>query len=232
MSVGEDRVIGDTLQSDDMGIVECLTVISFSSEWSKSRQVYSSVHSIITTSHYQFSWIIIILETECPITKSNGSQFRQVYSSFSLQAIHFQRLHENSSRMLDHQTEVTSSWASLFIISFFHNHSQTQHENNQRVNLPDREWGIDLPELTSIRLGEDAFSFKDGDDSSELIMRSGGDEMKWWIDLPKLTTLTTEGEDSDTFECPRSITLESTSYPSTLTNRHAFSHHCHSPSCI
>ena len=32
MSVGEDRVIGDTLQSDDMGIVECLTVISFSSE--------------------------------------------------------------------------------------------------------------------------------------------------------------------------------------------------------
>ena len=32
MSVCEDRVIGNTLQSDDMGIVECLTVISFSSE--------------------------------------------------------------------------------------------------------------------------------------------------------------------------------------------------------
>ena len=32
MSVGEDREIGSTLQSDDMGIVECLTVISFSSE--------------------------------------------------------------------------------------------------------------------------------------------------------------------------------------------------------
>ena len=34
-----------------------------------------------------------------------------------------------------------------------------------------------MPELTSIRLGEDAFSFKDKDDSSELIMRSGDDEM-------------------------------------------------------
>ena len=32
MSVCEDRATGDTLQSDDMGIVECLTVISFSSE--------------------------------------------------------------------------------------------------------------------------------------------------------------------------------------------------------
>ena len=32
MSVGEDRVIGDTLQSDGTRIAECLTVISFSSE--------------------------------------------------------------------------------------------------------------------------------------------------------------------------------------------------------
>ena len=32
MSVGEDKGIGNTLQSDDMGIVECLTVISFSNE--------------------------------------------------------------------------------------------------------------------------------------------------------------------------------------------------------
>ena len=34
-----------------------------------------------------------------------------------------------------------------------------------------------MPELTSIRLGDDAFQFKD-DESSELIMRSDDDEMK------------------------------------------------------
>ena len=32
MSVDEDGMIGSTLQSDRMGIVECPTVISFSSE--------------------------------------------------------------------------------------------------------------------------------------------------------------------------------------------------------
>ena len=32
MSVGEDRVMGNTLQSDDMGIAERSTVIPFSSE--------------------------------------------------------------------------------------------------------------------------------------------------------------------------------------------------------
>ena len=69
-------------------------------------------------------------------------------------------------------------------------------------------------------------------DSSELIMRSGDDEMKWWIDLPKLTTLTAEGDYSGTFENPRSITLEGTSHHSILTNRHALSHHCYFPSCI
>ena len=54
MSACEDRVIGSTLQSDDARIPECLTASS-SSECSEFRQVYSSVHSIITTSHYQFS---------------------------------------------------------------------------------------------------------------------------------------------------------------------------------
>ena len=94
-----------------------------------------------------------------------------------------------------------------------------------RVNGLKREWWLDLPELTSIRLGYSAFTFKD-DDSSELIMRSGDYAMNWWIDLPKLTTLTAVG--SYTFRLPRSITLESISYHSILTNRHAFSHHCHS----
>ena len=55
MSVGEDRVIGDTLQSDDMGIVECVTATPFSSECFEFGQVYSSVQLIITTSHYQFT---------------------------------------------------------------------------------------------------------------------------------------------------------------------------------
>ncbi|KAK8833530.1 hypothetical protein WA577_006674, partial [Blastocystis sp. JDR] len=74
-----------------------------------------------------------------------------------------------------------------------------------------------LPELTSIRLGEFAFMFTH-DESTELIMRN----------LPKLTTLTTEGDDSYTFYYPRSITLEGIPYHSILTNRHALSHYCHS----
>ena len=95
-----------------------------------------------------------------------------------------------------------------------------------RVNGLKREWWLDLPELTSIRLGKDAFRVTD-DKSSELIMRSGDDEMHWRIDLPKLTTLTTTGN-SATFRDPRSITLEGIPYPSILTNRHALSHHCYS----
>ena len=89
-----------------------------------------------------------------------------------------------------------------------------------------REWFLDLPELTSIQLGNGGFWFKHGDDSTELIMRSGYDEMNWWIDLPKLTSLT--AGNSWAFICPRSITLEGISYHSILTNRHAFSFHCHS----
>ena len=99
-----------------------------------------------------------------------------------------------------------------------------------RVNGLKREWWIDLPELTSIRFGTHAFWFN-GLISTELIMRSGDDEMKWWIDLPKLTTLTTiipEGWISFTFCNPRHITLEGISYHSTLTIRHTLSHHCHS----
>ena len=105
-------------------------------------------------------------------------------------------------------------------------HSGTVLMLSLRVNGLKWEWWLDLPELTSIRLGEHALEFKYGDDSSELIMRSGYDVMKWWIDLPKLTSLTTE--DSWTFRFPRIITLESTSYHSILINRHALSHYCYS----
>ena len=131
MSVCEDRVIGSTLQSDGTRIVECPTT---SSECCEFRQVYSSVHFIITTSHYQFTRFIMLFEAECTPTKSNGSQFRQVYSSFSLQTIHSQILHENNYQMHNHQTEVISNWACLFIISFFQNHSSIPRKHNRNCN--------------------------------------------------------------------------------------------------
>ena len=55
MSVCEDRVIGNTLQSDDSRMPECPTVTPFSSKCCEFRQVYSSLHFIITTSHDQFT---------------------------------------------------------------------------------------------------------------------------------------------------------------------------------
>ena len=55
MSVCEGRVIGNTLQSDGTRIAECPTVTPFSSECCEFRQVYSSAHFIISTSHYQFT---------------------------------------------------------------------------------------------------------------------------------------------------------------------------------
>ena len=55
MSACEDRVIGNTLQSDRTRTAECVTETPFSSECFEFRQVYSSVHFIITTSHYQFT---------------------------------------------------------------------------------------------------------------------------------------------------------------------------------
>ena len=55
MSVCEDRVIGNTIQSDDTRIAECMTVFSFSGKCCEFGQVYSSFHVITTTSHDQFS---------------------------------------------------------------------------------------------------------------------------------------------------------------------------------
>ena len=95
-----------------------------------------------------------------------------------------------------------------------------------RVNGLKREWWLDLPELTSIRLGGGAFSFKNNE-PSELIMRSGDDEMKWIVDMPKLTSLTTV-DYSSAFRNPRIITLEGISSHAILTSRYAQSHHCHS----
>ena len=55
MSVGEGRVIGNTLQGDGARKAECVTSTPFSCEGSEFRQVYSSVHFIITTSHDQLT---------------------------------------------------------------------------------------------------------------------------------------------------------------------------------
>ena len=145
MSVCEEGVIGNTLQSDGTRILECVTVID-SGERSEFRQDYSSIHFIIITSHDQLSRVIII-ELECTFTKLNSSQFRQVYSSFSLQSIHSQTLHENNCRMHNIQIEVISNWASLLVISFFHNHSQTQHENTSQMHKHHREAIVNVVSL-------------------------------------------------------------------------------------
>ena len=76
MSVCEERVIRNTLQSDDTRIAEWPTVF-YSCEWSEFRHVYSSVPIIILTSHCQFTWVSF-RNNKCIIAKSNGSQFRQV----------------------------------------------------------------------------------------------------------------------------------------------------------
>ena len=55
MSVCEDRVIRNTLQSDGTRAIECTTDQPFRSECCEFRQVYSSAHFTITTSHDQFS---------------------------------------------------------------------------------------------------------------------------------------------------------------------------------
>ena len=49
-------------------------------------------------------------------TQSNGSQFRQIYSSFPFNWIHSQIPHEENDNMYYSQTEGISSWTNLFII--------------------------------------------------------------------------------------------------------------------
>ena len=121
MSVCHRKRTENTLQRDGTRIAERVTTTN-SGEGCEFGQVYSSLHLIILTSHDQFTRLIILLELECIDTKSNGSQFRQVYSSFHFQTIHPQTPHENTSGMQNYQTEGISSWASLFVISFSHTH--------------------------------------------------------------------------------------------------------------
>ena len=76
MSVGEDGVIGKTLQRDDTRIVECVTAIG-SREGNEFRQVYSSLRLCITTAHDQFSRVLIA-EHEYIFTQLYGGQFWQI----------------------------------------------------------------------------------------------------------------------------------------------------------
>ena len=94
------------------------------------------------------------------------------------------------------------------------------------------EWCLDLPELTSIQLGEDAFGFSDCFYSGHLVMRSRWIELLWWLDLPKLTSLSSIGKHSSSFELVHHISLESDSSSSFLTTRHAFSCWIQSASCF
>ena len=54
MSICEDRVIGNTLQSDGTRAIECATAFN-GCECCEFGQVYSSAHFTITTSHDQFT---------------------------------------------------------------------------------------------------------------------------------------------------------------------------------
>ena len=123
-----------TLQSNGMRIAEWCAIRATSREWSEYRHVYSSFHLCRNTSHDQFTWLVIFLKLKCTITQSNGSQFKQIYSSFSLQPIHSQIQHENTHGMHNHQTKVTSNWSCLFIIPFIENHSSIPMKPDRNCN--------------------------------------------------------------------------------------------------
>ena len=78
-----------------------------------------------------------------------------------------------------------------------------------RVGQQDRGLSLDLPELTSIQLGENAFTFDDNDGSSELILRSSYPWIELRVDLPKLDSLTVASKRSHSFMNPQKIILES-----------------------
>ena len=77
--------------------------------------------------------------TECLITKPNGSQFRQIYSSFLPLTIHSQMQHENNNRMPHHQTEWKSIQANLLII-LTSNNSLSNATREQLQNASSPNW--------------------------------------------------------------------------------------------
>ena len=95
---------------------------------SEVSEVKSIHHSSLPniTSHYKGRFNI--LKLECIPTKLNGSQFRQIYSLLSLQAIHSLTQDEKNNRMHQHQIEVISISVNLFINS--NNHKSLFNSND------------------------------------------------------------------------------------------------------
>ena len=78
-----------------------------------------------------------------------------------------------------------------------------------RVSYWEGEWWIDLPQLTSIRLGRNAFLFDwDDPNSGILYMKSRKAIIGSWIDLPRLAVFTAEGDESNSFTNLNIIDLE------------------------
>lgn len=66
-----------------------------------------------------------------------------------------------------------------------------------------------MPELVSIQIGYDAFCFRNNDDSTQLVLRSGDGDGRLAVDMPKLVSLETQSENSWTFNAPHHVILES-----------------------
>ena len=116
--------------------------------WNASIPNWMEVNSGKSTHHFHLKQFTLKYNTrtiiECPITKLNGSQFRQIYSSFSLQTIHSQIQHENNYRMHAYQTEWKSIQANLLII-LTSNNSLSNTTRSQSWNA----WPPNLMEVNS-----------------------------------------------------------------------------------
>ena len=74
-----------------------------------------SYNPITVTSHDQRGIGVADIESKGILSTLNGSQFRQVYSSFSLQSIHSQSQPKNNHGMTHHQTGRIATPPSLFL---------------------------------------------------------------------------------------------------------------------
>ena len=103
------------------------------SEVSVGKSIHQSSLPNIT-SHYKGRWFIII-KIEYIHTKMTGSQFRQIYSLLSLQAIHSLTQDEKNKRMHHYQIEVISISVNLFINSNNHNSLFNSNDANKKLKL-------------------------------------------------------------------------------------------------
>ena len=103
MSACDTNEIGSTLQSKVTGVfkrpTDMLPIINKRCEF---RQIYASLHSIPPTSHDQLT-CGAMPKLEGTLSKTDGSQFRQIYPSLSLREIHSQKQQEHIHRMPTYQ---------------------------------------------------------------------------------------------------------------------------------